>query len=112
MAIVVVDNFHSIRNTGQMIGSGDTLYITPVPQVERVSIQVRPITPGTCSVYVTTVAPADMATEIGGGSEGDHWVLWDEGTVNSSRLDFLEMTPTAIKIKSHSGNWKAHVRSA
>lgn len=107
-----ISNFHSIKDSGVAISASDTLYITPVPLVNRVSVQVVPDTVGTCAVYITTVPYAHLMGEIGGGPEEGHWAQWDNGVVNAATLDFLEMTPTAIKIKALTGNWHAYVRSA
>lgn len=109
---MLISSFHSIKDTGVAMPEGTTLFITPVPLVNRVSVQVVPDGVGTCVVYVTTVPTAHLSTEIGGGPEEDHWAVWDNGTVNSTTLDFLEMTPTAIKIKALTGDWHAYVRSA
>lgn len=107
-----ISNFHSIRDTGVELPATETLYISPVPLVNRVSVQVVPETTGTCAVYITTVPSAHIAAEIAGGPEGNHWAPWDDGVVSGSALDFLEMTPTAIKIKALTGDWNCYVRSA
>ena len=107
-----ISDFHSIKGTGVAIAAAATAYIAPVPLVNRVSVQVVPDTTGTCVVYVTTLPLSQLTAEMDGGPEGNHWAQWDNGVVNSSTLDFLEMTPTAIKIKALTGAWHAYVRSA
>lgn len=107
-----VSNFHSIKDTGVSLPAAESLYITPVPIVNRVSVQVVPDTTGTCAVYITTVPTSMLTAEIAGGPEGNHWAPWDNGVVSAATLDFLEMTPTAIKIKALTGDWRAYVRSA